>query len=170
MALPGAPLAAALLILWMAPAAGAVSPRRLTWEELPQLVGKHVSIPLYDGGAVAGTVREVQADALLIQVSKSTSPAVYPRGPMLVPRAKLHVLELHGKGFKYRVLGTALGFAAGAACGMGVAIGVQGGLFGDEHSTAAGTALVGMMAGVTGAGYAVGNARDRRTTTIQIVH
>ena len=44
-------------------------------------MGKHVSIALYDGGAVSGTVREVQADALLIQVSKSTNPVAYPKGP-----------------------------------------------------------------------------------------
>ena len=97
MALPHSPLAAAMLLFWIAPAAGAVTPERLTWEELPQLLGKHVSIALYDGGAVAGTVREVQADALLIHVSKSTNPVAYPRGPMRVPRAKLHVLDLYGK-------------------------------------------------------------------------
>jgi hypothetical protein len=170
MALPLSPLGAAMLLLWVAPAARADSPRRLTWEELPQLVGKRVSIPLYDGGAVAGTVREVQADALVIEVSKTTSPVAYPKGPMRVPRAKLHVLDLHGKGFKYRVLGTALGFVAGTAGGVGVALGVQGGPFGDEHGRVAGAALVGMMAGVTTAGYAMGNAADRRTTTIQIVH
>ena len=164
------PIAAAVLLLWIAPAAGAVSPRRLTWDELPQLVGKHVSIALYDGGAVAGKVREVQADALLIDVSRTTSPVVFPKGPMRVPRATLHVLDLHGKGFKYRVLGTALGFVAGTAGGVGVALGVQGGPFGDEHGRVAGAALVGMMAGVTTAGYAMGNAADRRTTTIQIVH
>src|ERR1035441_2746699 len=100
MALPHSPLAAAMLVLWVAPAAGAVAPRRLTWDELPQLVGKNVSIALYDGGAVAGKVREVQADALLIQVSKTTSPVAFPKGPMRVPRATLHVLDLHGKGFK----------------------------------------------------------------------
>ena len=170
MALPHPPLAAALLVLWMAPAAGAVAPQRLTWEELPQLVGKHVSIPLYDGGAVAGKVREVRADALLIQVSKSTSPVAYPKGLMRVPRAKLHVLDLHGKGFKYRVIGTALGFAAGAAGGACVAFGAQGGPFGDEGGGAAGAGMIGVMAGVTVAGYAVGNAADRRTTTIQIIH
>ena len=170
MALPHSPLAATMLLLWIAPAARATTPERLTWEELPQLVGKHVSIALYDGGAVSGTVREVQADALLIQVSKSTNPVAYPKGPMRVPRAKLHVLDLHGKGFKYRAIGTALGFAAGAAGGLGVAIRVQGGLFGDEHGTAAGAGMIGVMAGVTAAGYAVGNARDRRTTTIRIVH
>jgi hypothetical protein len=145
-------------------------PQRLTWEELPQLVGKQVSIALYDGGAVSGKVREVQADALLIEVSKSTNSVAYPKGPMRVPRATLHVLDLHGKGFKYRVIGTALGFAAGTACGVGVAIGVQGGLFNDDHGRASGAALIGVMAGVTAAGYAVGNAADRRTTTIQIVH
>ena len=170
MSLPLSPLAAAVLLLWIAPAARAVAPERLTWEELPQLVGKHVSIALYDGGAVAGKVREVQADALVIQVSKSSDPVAYPKGPMRVPRANLHVLDLHGKGFKYRVLGTALGFVAGAACGVGIAVGVQGGVLGDEHGTAGGTALVGMMAGFTTAGYAVGNAADRRTTTIRIVH
>jgi hypothetical protein len=170
MSLPLSPLAAAVLLLWIAPAAGAVAPQRLTWEELPRLVGKHVSIALYDGGAVAGKVREVQADALLIQVSKSTNPVAYPKGPLRVPRATLHVLDLHGKGFKYRVIGTALGFVAGAAGGMVVALGVQGGLFSDEHGTASGAALVGIMAGVTTAGYAVGNAADRRTTTIRIIH
>jgi hypothetical protein len=170
MSLPLSPLAAAVLLLWIAPAARAVAPERLTWEELPQLVGKHVSIALYDGGAVAGKVREVQADALVIQVSKSSDPVAYPKGPMRVPRAKLHVLDLHGKGFKYRVIGTALGFVAGAACGVGIAVGVQGGVLGDEHGTASGTALAGMMAGLTTAGYAVGNAADRRTTTIRIVH
>jgi hypothetical protein len=170
MSLPHSPLAAAVLLLLIAPAAGAVAPERLTWEELPRLVGKNISIALYDGGAVAGKVREVQADALVIQVSKSTDPVAYPKGPMRVPRAKLHVLDLHGKGIKYRVIGTALGFVAGAAGGMGLALGVQGGLFSDEHGAAAGTALVGMMAGLTTAGYAVGNAADRRTTTIRIVH
>jgi hypothetical protein len=164
------PIAAAVLLLWIAPAAGAVSPRRLTWDELPQLVGKHVSIALYDGGAVAGKVREVQADALLIDVSRTTSPVVFPKGPMRVPRATLHVLDLHGKGFKYRVLGTALGFVAGTAGGVGMALGVQGGLFSDSHGRASGAAFVGVMAGVTAAGYALGNAADRRTTTIQIVH
>ena len=169
MALPHSPLAAAMLLFLVAPAAGAVTPERLTWEELPQLVGKHVSIALYDG-AVSGAVREVQADALLIEVSKSTNPAAYPKGPMRVPRATLHVLDLHGKGVKYRVIGTALGFVAGAAGGLGVAIKAQGGLFGNEHQTAAPVGMVAVMAGVTAAGYALGNAGDRRTTTIRIVH
>jgi hypothetical protein len=164
------PIAAAFVLLWIVPAAGAVSPRRLTWDELSQLVGKRVSIALYDGGAVAGRVRGVQPDALLLDVSRSTSPAAYPKGTMRVPRATLHVLDVQGKSFKYRVIGAALGFVAGAAGGMCVAAGVQGGLFNDQYSVAAGAAGIGVLAAVTAAGYAVGNAADRRTTTIQIVH
>src|SRR5664279_1848672 len=159
------PVGAAVLLLSLAPTADAVSPRRLTWEGLSQLVGKHVSIPLYDGGAVSGKVREIQADALVIDVSRSSNPVAYPKGPMRVPRATLHVIELHCKGFKYRVLGTTLGFVAGAAGGVGVALGAQGGPFGDYRG--AGVAMVAVMAGVTAAGYIVGNAADRRTTTIQ---
>ena len=170
MALRPHPIAAAMLFVSMARCAGAATPARLTWEELPRLVGKHVSIPLYDGGAVTGKVSEVQADALLIQVSKSTNPVTYPKGPMRVPRDKLHVLDVHGKGVKYRVIGTTLGCVAGAAGGAGVALGVQGGLFSEERNGATGAAFVGVMAGVTVAGYALGNAADRRTTTIQIIH
>lgn len=99
-------LAVAALLSWFAPSAGADAPQRLTWAELPQLVGKHVSIPLYNGGAVAGKILEVQGDALLIDVSKSTDPVAYPKGPLRVPRATLHVLELHGKGFRRRADGT----------------------------------------------------------------
>jgi hypothetical protein len=167
MALPHAPLAA-MLLFWVAPAAGAVTPDRLTWEELPQLVGKHVSIALYDGGAVAGTVREVEADALLIQVSKSTNLAAYPKGPMRVPRVKLHVLDLHGRGSKYRVIGTALGFVAGAT-GAAAASGGFG-LSRDDQGAANGIAAVVVLAGATAAGYLTGNAADRRTTTIRIIH
>ena len=170
MALPHSPLVAAVLVLWIAPAAGAVAPQRLTWEELSQLVGKNVTIAMYDGGAVAGTVREVQPDALVIQVSKTTSEEAYPKGLMRVPRRKLHVLDLHSKSRKYRAIGTALGFGAGAAGGAAVAIGVQGGVFGDEHGAAAGAGMIGVMAGVTAAGYALGNAADRHTVTIQIIH
>ena len=168
MALPHSPLAAAMLLFWVAPAAGAVTPERLTWEELPQLVGKHVSIALYDGGAVSGTVSEVQADALLIQVSKSTSPVAYPKGPMRLPRNKLHVLDLHGKGHKYRAIGTALGFVAGAAGAVAAGGGV--GLSRDDRGAGGGVAALAVLAGVTAAGYATGNARDRRTTTIRIIH
>jgi hypothetical protein len=95
------PLRAALLLLFLAPAAGADQARRLAWDELDQLVGKRVSIPLYDGCAVRGKVLEVQPDALLLRVYKSSNPEAHPKGVLRVPRATLHVLDVHKKGFRY---------------------------------------------------------------------
>ena len=93
-------LSALLLLLSMASAVDAVAPQKLAWDELPQLVGKRVSIPLYDGSAVSGKVIEVKPDALFILVSKSSNPRTYPKGLLRVPRANLHILELHKNGFK----------------------------------------------------------------------
>jgi hypothetical protein len=152
-----------MLLFLVAPGAGAVAPQRLTWEELPQLVGKHVSIGLYEGGAVAGKVRTVEPDALVIAVSKSSNPGSYPKGELRVPRATLYVLDLHRKGFRYRVLCTVAGLAAGTAAGAAVAFGGRGGRRADA-------ALAGMVAGVGVTGYALGNSADRRTATIRIVH
>ena len=105
MALPNLLLLAAILFSWSALAAGETTPRQLTWDELHHLVGKNVSISLYGGGAVAGKVLNVEADALLLDVSKSTNPAALPKGEMRVPRDTLYVLDVHANGFPYRLLG-----------------------------------------------------------------
>ena len=163
------PLVAVLTLLFPVPAMGAVQPQRLAWDELHQLIGKQVSIPLYDGCAVSGKVLEVEPDALLIQVSKTSHPQSHPKGHLRVPRATLHVLDIHGKGFKHRVVGTAIGVVAGIGSGLGVALAVQGGLFSIEHGTAAPAAFVAVMSGVTATGYLLGNAADRTTTTVRII-
>ena len=102
------PLFAVLMTVSPAPAADAAEPQRLAWDELHQLVGKQVSIPLYNGCAVSGKVVQVQPDALLIGVSKSSNPQACPKGSLRVPRATLYVLELHRKGIRYRVTDTTL--------------------------------------------------------------
>jgi hypothetical protein len=99
---------AIFLLLSLAPTGSAAEPQRLAWDELNQLVGRHVSIPLYDGCAVFGKVTKVQSDALVIDVEKSSHPQAYPKGPLRVPRATLYVFELHKKGFKHRVTDTTL--------------------------------------------------------------
>ncbi len=102
------PLLAVLLMLSLAPATSAAESHRLTWDELHQLVGKQVSIPLYGGCAVSGKVIGVQPDALLIDVSKSSHPQACPKGSLRVPRATLYVLDLHKNRIRYRVTDTTL--------------------------------------------------------------
>jgi len=101
-------LLAVLTLLSLAPSARAAEPQRLAWDELHQLVGKQVSIPLYSGCAVSGKVVEVQADALLIDVSKSSHPQTCPKGSLRVARATLYVLDLHKNRVRYRVTDTTL--------------------------------------------------------------
>jgi len=112
---PLSSLAAALMLLSIAPLVSAEVPQRLTWKELPCLLGKRVNIAMYNGGAVSGVVRQVQPDALLVDVSRSTSPVTLPKGPLLVPRDKLFVLDVYVKGSRFRLIGTAIGFVASAA-------------------------------------------------------
>ena len=121
------PLLAVLVIVSPALGAGAGQPERLTWDELHQLVGKQVSIPLYKGCAVSGKVVGVQADALIIDVSKSSHLQACPKGSLRVPRATLYVLDVNKKGIRYRVTDTTLDVLA--------AVGVSGNSPGPPRTT-----------------------------------
>src|SRR5260370_38979273 len=91
------PLVAVALLLCIAPSAGADPPQRLTWEELPQLVGKHVSIPLYNGGGVGGQKIQSPGGGPLIDVFKTNEPVGHPQGSPPVPAATLHTVGTDGK-------------------------------------------------------------------------
>jgi hypothetical protein len=106
MALPGWPLVAAIILSLGAPASGAV-PQRMTWDELSVLVGKHVSIPMYGGGAVAGRVRQVEPHAILIEVQRSTNPHLYPKGDLRISRDRLFTIDVYRKGLRHRLMGPA---------------------------------------------------------------
>lgn len=101
-------IAALVMMMLLPPAAAGDESQRLAWDELHQLVGKQVSIPLYTGCAVSGKVLEVQPDALVLDVSKSSHPQSCPKGSLRVPRATLYVLDLHKNGIKHKVTDTTL--------------------------------------------------------------
>jgi uncharacterized protein YcfJ len=66
-------------------------------------------------------------------------------------------------------VGTPVGFVVGFAGGIGAVIGIQGGLFGDKNQGAAATALIGIAAAGTVAGYFLGNSIDKQWTVIEIL-
>lgn len=144
-------------------------PRQMKWEELSTINGRNISIVMPQGAAVSGKLSAVQADALILRVSKTTDRVAYPKGELRVPRESLRAIEVHSKGHKFRVIGTVLGFVAGAAGGAAAAIGVQGGIFNTDHQGAAAATFAGILAGGTAAGYLIGNAADRKSMTIQVV-
>jgi hypothetical protein len=151
------------------PALGVGSPLRVKWDGLSMVVGKTVAIAMPDATVITGKAVSVQADALEVQVTKSTNPAAWPKGLTRVPRATLRTVEMRTKSVHYRVIGIAVGFLAGTVGGVGAAVGIQGGLLDDEHPRAAVAALIGIAAAGTVGGYAVGNGADRRSTMIEIV-
>lgn len=144
-------------------------PRQLKWEELPIITGKNLMVIMPGGAAVTGKATAVEADALVMRVTKTTDPAAYPKGSLRVPRATLHTIELKTKGVKFRVIGTALGAVAGLAGGIGAAIEIQGGLFNNHNPGGATAAFVGIPVALTTAGYFLGNAADRKSVTVEVL-
>ena len=104
---------AVLALVLLPRAAGAQSPQKLSWDNLSTLVGRRISIPLYDGCAVSGKLMQVLPAALVLEVQKSSHPQFYPKGVLQVPRATLFVLELHDSVKRYFGMGSAVDFVTG---------------------------------------------------------
>jgi len=164
-----APAAIGVLLLVLVPFVKAGPPQRLKWSELSTVVGKDVSIAMPGGAVIGGKATSVEADALVVQIARTTDKSAYPKGSTRVPRAQLRVLEMRTKNKRYRILGTFLGAVAGAVGGVAAAIGIRGGILNNKNSGEAGAAFAGILAGATAAGYLIGNAADRKSTTIEIV-
>ncbi|HLK67187.1 MAG TPA: hypothetical protein VKU19_27320 [Bryobacteraceae bacterium] len=150
------------------PAAMGASPKQVTWQQLPMVIGKTVSIAVAGGVVISGKATAVEPDALVVNVKSTTDGTLYAKGQTRVPRATLHTLELRTKGKKFRVIGTALGAGAGLVGGAVAAFEI-GGILDNHNGGKAAAAFVGITAGATLAGYLVGNVADKRSTTIEIV-
>jgi hypothetical protein len=158
-------LALLLAVPLLADAAGLM---HVKWEGLTVVVGKTVSIAMPGGAVITGKATGVEADALVVDVQKSSDRSAYPKGVVRVPRATLHRLEMQTKGNVGRIVGTTLGLVVGFAGGVGAWLGIEGRLFG-KHDAAAGTALIGITTGGAVGGWFVGNAADKHWTAVEIL-
>lgn len=133
------------------------------------VVGKTVSIAMPGAVVITGTATAVEPDALVVKVKNTTDAKAWPKGVNRVPRATLHALEMRTKGSKYRVIGTVVGTAAGLVLGAIAAIKIDGVFRANHNGGKAGAAFVGITGVGAASGYLLGNAADRRSTTIEIV-
>jgi hypothetical protein len=162
------PAAAAgiLALLLAAPLARAGSPQRLKWGQLSTVVGRTVSVAMPDAAVIYGTVTAVEADALVVRIAKTTNAKTYPKGSACrVPRATLRVMEMRTKTSRYRIIGTTAGAVAGLTAGAVAALAISWG-GSNKKGEAAGA---GIAAVFVASGYLIGNAADRRSTTIEII-
>jgi hypothetical protein len=121
------------------------------------------------GAVITGKATSVESDALVVDVRKTSDRTAYPKGVVRVPRATLHRFEMQTKGKVGRAVGTPVGFLVGGAGGVGAWMGIQGGLWGNKNQGAAATALIGITAAGTVAGYFLGNSIDKQWTVIEVL-
>jgi hypothetical protein len=157
------------LLLLTSVSVWAGSPQQIKWRDLSLVTGKNVSLVMPGGTFISGKVVGVDADAMRVNVTRTSDPAAYPKGEVRLPRASLRILEVQAKRRKFRVIGTVMGAVAGVVWGYGAAVAIQGGILNNDHPVAAGAAFVGFTAGGTVAGYMVGRRVDRRSTTYEIL-
>ena len=106
--------AMAACLLPLAPSIAHAAPARemaLRWSELqPVIAGRQISVHLTDGATVEGRYRSLQADALSIEVKKTSDPAKHPKGAALLARREVAgITVLRHAGSKGRVIGLVAG-------------------------------------------------------------
>jgi hypothetical protein len=128
----------------------------LRWSELqPVLKGRRLSIQLTDGTAVEGKYSNLQADALSMQVTKTSDPAKYPKSEARLARPTLTLITLKRHvGWKGRTIGLIAGGAI-AAIAAGTIHAISNNEVGGWSSTSAGVAAA-TAGGAVGIGYLVG--------------
>jgi hypothetical protein len=163
-------LGLALAVLQPAACMGA-GIEHVAWEALP-VAGHVVRLALAEG-VITGKAVSVEQEALVLEIKSSTNPAAYPKGPLRVPRDKVHVIEMQRQGHTRWALLSVLGALGGLGAGAAVAVyGVEGGdvLFNPHLNTGAdAAAIAGMAAGGFCAGYFGGKALDKHWTRMEIV-
>jgi hypothetical protein len=138
------------------------------WSEIPSVVGHEVALVLPDGTSIRGKVLAVQADALAMDVKKTSDKRLHPKGRTTISRSSISVIELRQmRRFRIgRLVGGLAGWAGGVL--LGYVIGGNAGHGEGAFASAGVGALVGGVGGAVLGGYA-GGASDRRITLIKII-
>lgn len=158
-------ICAGLLLLATASVAqtGFAPPLAVRWSELPPLLkGRQISVHLTDGTIVEGKYSSLQADALSIEIKKSSDPVKHPKGALSVARSGLTEFTI----LRHRGNGRKIGMVVGGAIAAMVACVVIGAgrNEGTWNGGPADIALVGGLgAGVIRIGYLIGLPFDHRS-------
>jgi hypothetical protein len=149
----------AACLLPFAPNIARAAPARemaLRWSELqPVLTGRQISVHLTDGATVEGRYSSLQADALSIQVKKTSDPARHPKGAARLARREVaRITVMRRVGWKGRVIGLVAGGAI-AATATGVLHTISTNEVGGWSSGSAGVAA-GVGVAAVGIGYLTG--------------
>ncbi|MGO4885814.1 MAG: hypothetical protein ACLP59_34085 [Bryobacteraceae bacterium] len=136
--------------------------RQVTWDELSTIVGQRVRVVMPDGARIEGRATKLEADALAVEISKTSNKPAYPKGRFLIPRATLKAVDVVERPTKrWRIVCVALGSGV-AYVALRAAINLA------KTSAAGGAGFGAVAAAMPVLGYLVGNAADRRVITYVI--
>jgi len=143
---------------------------QVSWSELPGLiVGKEISLVLPDTTHVQGMALAVHADALILDVEKTSDSRSHPKGQASIPRSSVSVIERKERNAKIgAMVGSLVGGLGGAALG-GRAAWSSGSRCGP--GTCGTAVVVGVLAGGGGGGvlgYFAGRHFDHNVTLIRV--
>ena len=114
-----------VVIAWLGQANPAFAAKeeqvKLKWSQLGEVVtGKKATVALTDGAILEGRIKSIGADALAIEVKKTTHDQAYPKGQNSVLRGLVSVVRVKEIKGNWRAIGLAIGAAptavAGARC------------------------------------------------------
>jgi hypothetical protein len=140
--------------------------RHVKWDELSQLIGSRVHVVMPDGARIQGRAAALEEDALVLDISKTSNKATYPKGKFLVPRATLKAVDVENDTKHWRIMCLAIGGALGAlALDFSIAASKKDGFL---RSNALEAVFGGAAVAAPVGGYFLGRAADRRTITYVI--
>lgn len=150
----------AVLLLVMTPAIAGQREER-TWGELANLVNRQIRMTTPKGVVIQGTMTALESDGLVMQIRSTTDKKLCPKGRYVASRSEVTTLDVVSKGKKFRAIGTIVGVWSGLALGI----------YAGAHMDSGGAALAvfgAVGAGLTTAGYLIGDAADTHTLTISV--
>ena len=137
----------------LTPPVPAETRNHVRWNDLAPLIdGKRVWLPLSGGVRIVGTVRELTATGIKLDVTKTSDRKAYPKGLVLIPRSSVSTIQVNKPaGHKGIIIGGAVGGGIAAAAG-GTLIAIrrnEGGTSGNGIIAAAivGPIALGLLAG-----------------------
>jgi hypothetical protein len=161
-------LLAAILLWTQMPAQSAEVRAReaqveVSWDELPAVVaGKKVTIVVPDGAELRGNVVAVEANQLVLNVTKTSEKRAHPNGRTELPRASVTTLSFTRTGHTWQTVGA----AAGVVAGFGIATPII--MYSENEGNSAGVAAVAAVGAAGALGYFLGRSADRKTVTVHV--
>jgi hypothetical protein len=147
------------LAMAMSSALGAKDEWSMSWCEVaPMATGNKVLLELADGEKVRGQALKFDDDSLRILVIGSSEPVLYPPDQSVsVDRDNILAIRIR----RHRQIGRVIGTTAGVAGGLfvGAAVG---------YVSNSAPAFIGAWIGTAVAGYALGDASDRKVSRVHL--